>query len=132
MAGFSDYSTLLGSYVLEAKFIRRRPKHGAPNTRRAFITNSPKLLNSPKGSTILGFTGYGSGITGLGFNPASKDLILVWDILWQSFRLFSASNSQIITKIPVSNDKEINDFWLYFDKNIRPMTPDQKLQFMNS
>jgi len=132
MASISDYTALLGNHVLEAKFIRRRVKAGFPNTRRAFITNSPSILNSPKGKTILGFSGYGTGMAGLGFNPASRNLILVWDILWQSFRLFGAEDSQIITKIPVTSPQEIESFWGYFDKSIQPMTPAQKLQFMNS
>lgn len=132
MAALNDFAALLGSHVLEAKFVRHRFKPGFPPTRRAFITNSPNILNSAKGKIILGFTGYGSGIVGLGFNPAHKDLILAWDIMWQSFRLFGAEYSQIITKIPVTNDKEVADFWNYFENNIQPMTPEQKLQFMNS
>lgn len=132
MASLSEFTTLLSSHVLEAKFVRRRPKPGAPVTRRAFITNSTNVLNSAKGKTVLGFNGFGSGAVGLGFFPANKNLVLAWDILWQSFRLFGAEGAQIITRIPVSNEKEINAFWAYFEKNIQTMSPEQKIQFMNS
>lgn len=132
MASLSDFTTSLANNVIEAKFIRRRSKAGAPATRRAFITNSTNILNSAKGKTVLGFNGFGTGVAGLGFFPANKNLILAWDILWQSFRLFGAEGSQIITKIPVSTEKEIEVFWQYFEKNIQSMSPEQKLQFMNS
>jgi hypothetical protein len=132
MASLSDFTSSLANNVIEAKFIRRRPKAGMPATRRAFITNSTNILNSAKGKTVLGFNGFGTGAAGLGFFPVNKNLVLAWDILWQSFRLFGAEGSQIITKIPVSNEKEIETFWQYFEKNIQSMSPAQKLQFMNS
>lgn len=132
MASLSEYVNLLGNHVLEARFIRRHPKINASTTRRAFITNSPLILNSVKGRMVLRFNGYGTGANGLGFSPANKNLVLAWDILWLDFRLFGAEGSEIITKIPVSNEKEATNFWAYFEKNIQPMTPDEKIKFMNA
>ena len=129
MASLNELHSLLHSHVLEVKFIRRSPKPGSPLTRRALITNCNALLNSPNGKVILRYVPAGSGLK---FNPTLKGLILTWDLMWQSFRLFGAEGSSIITKIPVSSEEEVNSFWDYFNKSIMPMSPEAKLSFMNS
>lgn len=132
MASLSEISSLLSNHVVEIKFIRRRPKPGASSTRRALITTNLALLNSPRGKVTLRYTGPGGGMSSLGFNPADKNLVLAWDLMWQEYRLFGAENSTIITKIPVSTTEEADKFWEYFDENILPMSPENKLGFMNS
>lgn len=132
MASLSELYGLLESNVIEAKFIRRRPKPGSAATRRAFITNNAVLLNSPRGKVTLRYTGLRDGSTGLGFNVVAKNLVLAWDLLWQEYRLFGAEGSQVVTVIPVTTEKEIESFWKYFDDNIMILSPEDKLKFMNS
>jgi hypothetical protein len=130
MASLTELSNLLETNVLEVKFIRRNPKPGAASTRRAFITTSNSLLNSPRGKITLRYEGGGG--SGLKFTPAARNLILAWDILWQEYRLFGAEGSSIITQIPVTTEDEVAKFWDYFDSNILPLSPEDKLRFMNS
>ncbi len=132
MASLSELYGLLNTNVIEAKFVRRKPKPGNAATRRAFITNNTVLLNSPRGKVTLRYTGIKDGASGLGFNVVAKNLVLAWDLLWQEYRLFGAEGSQVITAIPVTTDAEIESFWKYFDDNIMSLSPEDKLKFMNS
>lgn len=124
--GASTLSVLLENNVLEIKFKRRRAKPGSPTTRRMLCTNCAILLNSEAGRTTLN---YKPGAGALKFSPASKNLVIAWDIFKQDYRAISADNCELISQMPVSGDGV--EFWEYFNNTIYPMTPQQKLAFFN-
>lgn len=121
---------LLATHVVELGFTRRRLKIGWNFTRRMLCTNSKPLLGTIAGRIALGFKPP-KGI-GLKYNPATKDLVVAYDILWQDFRQIPVESNEIITAIPVETPEEVELFWLYFDKRLKDMSPQEKIQFMNS
>lgn len=124
--GASTLRVLLENNVLEIKFKRRRAKPGSPDTRRMLCTNSPVILQSDAGRTTLH---YKPSTSGPKYSPASKNLVIAWDIFKQDYRAISADNCELISQMPVSGDG--SDFWEYFNNTIYPMTPGQKQSFFN-
>ena len=124
--GASTLRVLLENNVLEIKFKRRRVKPGAPATRRMLCTNSPIILQSEAGRTTLN---YQQSFTAPKYSPASKNLVIAWDIFKQDYRAISADNCELISQMPVSGDGK--EFWQYFNETIYPMTPAQKQAFFN-
>ena len=84
-------------------------------------TLDSSILNSVNGRTSLNFKPTSNPPK---YNPESKNLLLVWDIFMQDWRMVSMDNCDLITSIP--ND----EFWEYFNDTIRPMTIQEKNQFM--
>jgi hypothetical protein len=124
--GASTLTVLLENNVLEVKFKRRRAKPGAPTTRRMLCTNCAFLLNSEAGRSTLH---YKPGVVAMNYSPASKNLVVAWDIFKQDYRAISVDNCELISQMPVSGDGV--EFWDYFNNTIYPMTPQQKLAFFN-
>ena len=124
--GASTLRVLLENNVLEIKFKRRRVKPGAPATRRMLCTNSPIILQSEAGRTTLN---YQQSFTTPKYSPASKNLVIAWDIFKQDYRAISVDNCELISQMPVSGDGK--EFWQYFNETIYPMTPAQKQAFFN-
>ena len=115
--------SILQSNVGEVKFIRRRPKPGAPPYRRMLCTNNAPLLNSNKGRLALRYTPPKSAPA---YNPSTKNLVLTWDIFMQNYRTINADNCQLISILP-ANDI----FWDYFSEKLITMTPQEKMEFMS-
>lgn len=124
--GASTLRVLLENNVLEIKFKRRRPKPGAPSTRRMLCTNSPVILQSDAGRATLH---YRSSHQTPNYSPASKNIVIAWDIFKQDYRAISVDNCELISQMPVSGDGR--DFWEYFNSTIYPMSPAQKQAFFN-
>jgi hypothetical protein len=124
--GASTLRVLLENNVLEIKFKRRRPKPGAPATRRMLCTNSPVILKSDAGRQTLHYKPT-SGTPK--YSPASKNIVIAWDIFKQDYRAISVDNCELISQMPVSGDG--SDFWEYFNSTIHPMTTEQKQSFFN-
>jgi hypothetical protein len=124
--GASTLRVLLENNVLEIKFKRRRPKQGSPDTRRMLCTNSPVILQSDAGRGTLH---YKPSNTTPKYSPASKNLVIAWDIFKQDYRAISVDNCELISQMPVSGDG--SDFWEYFNNTIHPMTPGEKQSFFN-
>ena len=85
LVGRSQLLTLLMNNVCEVKFARRVFKPGAPPTRRMLCTNSFTLLNSENGRLTLNFRPTSNFQP---YNPAVKNLIIVWDIFMQNYCQF--------------------------------------------
>jgi len=115
---------LLLENVLDVRFVRRRPVAGKPPTRRMLCTKSFKLLNSTNGKIVLNYTPPKHEKQ---FNESIENACVVWDILMQNYRVVSADQVDVIREIP-ANDA----FWQTFNKEILPLTAEQKIQFMNS
>lgn len=120
----ANLNNLLSSNVLDIRFTRRRPRAGVAATRRMLCTLSEGILNSVNGRTVLNYL---PGANKLPYNPAGKNLSLVWDIIMQSFRMVPADTVTVVEQLPGDDT-----FWEYFNKNILPMTVQEKVQFMDS
>jgi hypothetical protein len=116
--------SILLNNVCEIRFVRRIPKPGFPPTRRMLCTKSYSLLNSTNGRITLNFRPPTNPVQ---INEALENVVVVWDILMQDYRNVSMDQCDLIKEYP-ANDK----FWEYFNNNIYPMSPQQKIQFMNS
>ena len=121
--GLGQLWSLLQDNVVEVKFTRRTPKPGDAPHRRMLCTNSQILLNSNDGKLTLHFTPpkhYPQ------YNPQTKNLIITWDIMMQSFRTINVDECDLISVIP---GNEI--FWDYFRDNLSAMRQTDKINFMN-
>lgn len=120
----SELNNLLANNVLDIRFVRRVQVRGMPATRRMLCTKSNSLLNSNNGLLSLN---YRPPVQMPKFNPESEGLVIVWDIFMQDFRNIPAESVMVLNTIP-DND----EFWNYFNENLRLMTPQQKTNFMMS
>lgn len=116
--------SLLSNNVLEIRFPRRIAKPGLAATRRMLCTNSLDLLNSVNGRISLNyFAPKGPRKPYLG----PDNLSVAWDIMMQNYRNINCNQVDVIQEIPANED-----FWVYFNENIYPLSQQQKFNFMNS
>lgn len=123
-ASLPTLKNLLLNNVAEIKFFRRRPKVGAPPTRRMLCTNSFTLLNSVEGRLTLN---YKQAIRAPKYNPVTKDLIITWDIFMQDYRCINMSACNLIQIIPANKQ-----FWTFFNEKIARLSAQQKMEYMNT
>ena len=116
--------SLLLDNVCEIRFPRRIVKSGQSSTRRMLCTKSLSLLDSTNGRISLNyFPPKGPPKKYLG----PDHLVVAWDILMQDYRNININQCDLIQQIPANDD-----FWVYFNENIYPMSAKQKSNFMNS
>lgn len=118
---------LLQTNVAELRFLRRIDKPGFKDYRRMLCTNDRKLLLSVPGKEVLNFappTGH------LKYDPASKNLVVAWDIFMQNFRMINCNDVEVIAIIKSSPDPQ--PFWKYFYERLVDMSAEQKARFMNT
>ena len=120
----ASLKNVLQSNVCEIVFAKRRPKPNDSPTRRMLCTLDQSILNSVNGRITLNFKPPSGPPK---YNPESKNLLLVWDILMQGWRMVSCDDVEIVNTIP-GND----DFWTYFNENILTMEADEKRQYMGT
>lgn len=114
---------LLLKNVCDVRFVRRDPRPGDGPTRRMFATKSYEILNSVNGRTTLNYRPPRGPNR---INEALSNLLVVWDILMQDYRIINCDQVVLIESIPAG------EFWPYFNENIYPMSPDQKAGYMNT
>jgi hypothetical protein len=119
--GLTSLKQILQNSVCEIRFTKRRPELTGQSVRTMLCTLDSSILNSVNGRTSLNFKPTSNPPK---YNPESKNLLLVWDIFMQDWRMVSMDNCDLITSIP--ND----EFWEYFNDTIRSMTIQEKNQFM--
>jgi len=120
----SALDLLLQTNVCEIRFPRRTVKSGLASTRRMLCTKSQQLLTSVNGRLSLNyFAPKGPPKSYLG----PDHLAVAWDILMQDYRNINMDQCDLIQEIPANDD-----FWIYFNENIYPMSAQQKFNFMNS
>lgn len=118
---------LLQTNAVELRFHRRLFKQGFKDYRRMLCTNDKKLLLSTPGKTILNYVvPHGH----LKYDPASKNLIVAWDIFLQNYRMINCDDVEVIAAIKTSPDPI--PFWKYFYERLADMSSTQKAQFMNT
>lgn len=86
-------------------------------------TLDENLLNSTNGRLSLNFRP-SSGV--LPYNAEAKNLLPVWDVIMQDWRMVSMDQCDLVKTIPQ------NEFWKYFNETLLTMTPDQKINYMDS
>lgn len=125
--GRTALAILLQTNVTELRFRRRIDKPGFIDYRRMLCTNDKKLLLSAPGKQILNYT---VPTGALKYDPASKNLISVWDIFLQNYRMINCNDVEVIAVIKSSPDPM--PFWKYFNERLVHMSAAQKAQFMNT
>ena len=114
--------SILRNHVCDIRFVRRRPERDRPPTRRMICTKSYNLLNSVDGRTKLN---YRPATHPIQVSPM-QNLVVVWDILMQDYRNVSMEHCEIIQQIPEE------EFWKYYNEVLYPMSPNDKINLMNS
>lgn len=118
---------LLQQNAVELRFRRRIVKPGYAYYRRMFCTNDMRLLRSGPGVRILNYkppTG-----AGLKYDPASKNLVVTWDIFLQDWRMINCNDVEAIAVIRTTPPDQ---FWKYFFNSVNDMSAVHKARFMNS
>lgn len=122
----SGLMQLLQQHVVELRFRRRHLKEGFNVQRRMLCTNDSLMLNSEAGKRILHYI---PPTKPKKYNPLSKNLVVAYDIFMQQYRTIDVNSCDIIAVIAT---KPPDKWWEYFDKNVRQMTTERKLVFMNN
>lgn len=87
-------------------------------------TNSNELLYSVNGRTTLNFK---PPKKQLNYSPTAKNIVVAWDILMQDFRAISVDDCEVLREYPANDG-----FWEVFNEKFYPMSPEQKLLYMNA
>ena len=127
----STLINILKDNVCEIKFLRKRYKQNKPIYRRILCSLAiENLLNTPKGIDILHFRlppKLPIIRPGMTYDPMNyNNLLVVWDIFYQDWRVINVRNANLIWSIPANDE-----FWDYFNNVLSKMTSEQKIQFMN-
>jgi len=104
-------------------FIRRRPKAGKPAFRRMLCTLDENILNTTNGRLSLNYKP-SSGL--LPYNAEAKNLLPVWDIFMQGWRMVSMDNCDLVKTV------KQEDFWKYYNETLLTMSVEQKLTYMDT
>lgn len=124
----ASLKSILQTNVAEIKFTRRRPKLGGFDTRRMLCTNCRMFLNTFSAREVFHFT---PPTQPPRYDDISKGLVIAFDLIMQQYRAINAMTADVITVLPVYDEKLIQEFWVYFNKNILPLKTKQKVDFMN-
>jgi len=124
--GRAELKNLIASNVCEIVFVRRRPERAPnrPEIRRMLCTMDYNLLTSYNGKISLNFR---LPRTGRRIDEVKHNIVVVWDIFMQDYRNVSMDQCHIRQIIPGDDT-----FWKYYNQALLKMTPDQKMQFMDS
>ena len=121
--GRAELQQLLLTNVAEIKFRRRVVDEFKPPYRRMLCTNSEDILKSINGRISLNYRDAKQSIK---FDPVAENIVITWDILMQDYRSVSMDDCQLVNKWA---EKE---FWQHFNETFYPMSPGDKLLFMNT
>jgi hypothetical protein len=86
-------------------------------------TLDDRILNSTNGRLSLNYRPT-SGI--LPYNAEAKNLLPVWDIFMQNWRMVNMDQCDLINTI------QEDQFWNYFNNTLLKMSAEQKMVFMDS
>jgi hypothetical protein len=122
----TELQRLLKSNICDLLVVRRRPERapGRPELRQMLCTNSMEILRSENGLRVLNYSG--------SFEPKKVDerkhnLVVTWDIFMQDYRNVSMDMCYLVQKIPADDN-----FWKFFNENIFPMSPNEKMRYMDT
>ena len=139
LISMSELKGLLQNNVCEIVFVRRRPERARqrPLVRRMLCTNSFTLLTSYNAQYSFDFRLPKSGRR---MDEYKHDIVVAWDIMMQDYRNISISTPESPNiKQPSSRTCYLRQtiphddtFWKYYNDVLLKMTPEQKMQFMDS
>ena len=98
-------------------------------TRRMLCTLNRALLNSAFGKKTLNFKPPHQTAP---YNAEARGLVTVWDIFRQDWRNVPVKAAYIMPAPYTMKAEPVEDFIEYFDKVIKPMTLDQRIQYIDS
>lgn len=128
--GRIELARLLQQTACEIIFERRRPERAPdrPHIRRMLCTNSEDIFrhteNGIGGANVLNFH---YPYTARRLDERKHNIVVVWDIFMQDYRNVSMENCHVRQIIP-DNDT----FWKYYNDVLSKMSPQQKMDFMDS
>lgn len=123
-----NLKALARNNICEIKFRRRNPVKGRPLFRRMLCTSNQRILMSLDGRLTLNYRPtYPVPYSNPYYNADQKNLVIVWDILMQNYRAINMSYCNLIARVPANAQ-----FWEYFNKEIYPKSPAQKMAWMDS
>ena len=117
---------LLQTHVVELRFKRRHRKPGFADQRRMLCTNDRDLLLSNDGKKVFHYI---PPTEPRKYNPLAKNLVGVFDIFMQQYRMVNVSSCDVIAVIPT---RPPDKWWEYFNNQVLKMSAAQKLLFMNN
>jgi hypothetical protein len=117
--------SLCRTNLVELKFIRRLKRINVPPTRRMLCTRDMRMLDSEQGRIAFNFS---FPINSPAYDARSKNLLPVFDIIFQDWRNIPVESVMVMMAIPTNPQKT---FWEYFDRVLRKMTKPQKQAFIN-
>ena len=124
---------LLQTHIVELFFVRRNEKFGFrgqnPHIRRMLCTLDAHFLQSISGRLTLN---YQIPTNPPAYNPVEKNVIFVWDILWQDWRAIPVEWVRVITAIPTKTKEDQEKFWVLFESFFAKMSAADKLRFMST
>jgi len=121
-----ELKSLLTGNACEIVFVRRRPERapGRPEIRRMLCSNSMNLLNSINGIRSLNFH---LPYTARRIDEVKHNIVVVWDIMMQDYRNVSVDTCYLRQTVPGDDT-----FWKYYNDVLFKMSPQQKMNFMDS
>ena len=120
---------LCESNVVELIFFRRDISKNKTDMRRMLCTLNRALLNSEFGIKTLNFK---RPMQSPPYNAAAKGLVTVWDIFRQDWRNVPVKSAYIMPAPHTMPAEPVEEFIEYFDKVIKPMTLEQRRQFIEN
>lgn len=119
----------LKTNIVEIKWVRRIDVANRPVTRRALATNSRIILNTLPGKTLFRFTPPRQPND---LNTAQLNLVTYFDLFMLDYRNISCESATIKKIVPVATKEQQDEWWKFFDDNLKNMNVAQKLNFMNT
>lgn len=110
--------------VIDLRFVRKRQVKTKGPTRRMLCTKSYELLGSVNGKSTLNYRPPASAPS---YNLVEKNIVVVWDIFMQDYRTINADGVEILKVIPANEE-----FWKYFNSELRLMGAKEKMAFIRS
>ena len=121
----TELQRLLKSNICDLMIVRRRPERapGRPELRQMLCTNSMEILRSFNGETTLNYQG---SLEPKKINERQHNIVVAWDIFMQSYRNISMDMCYLVQQMPADDT-----FWPFFNEKIYPMSPNEKLRYMD-
>jgi len=121
----TELQRLLKSNICDLMIVRRRPERapGRPEIRQMLCTNSMEILRSENGLRTLNYRG---SLEPKKVNERLHNLVVTWDIFMQDYRNVSMDMCYLVQQMPADDT-----FWPFFNEKIYPMSPNEKLRYMD-
>ena len=137
-SGFKNLGDFLRANVVEFKFRRRSPLLKNPalghksKTRRILCTANWRLINSPITRLTFKWKAPKAKRRRLYSWYKKRNLMIVWDIMFQDFRILSLDDWEIIAAIPVVDLMNKVRFFIFYKFQLSKITQKKREDFADS